>query len=187
MSADTLKRLFVDELRDVYDAEYRIRKAMPNMIAAARGVDLVGAFEAHLEQSREQVARLEEVFDLFDLSLRRKRCKVIVGLLADSEGLMKADDLHGLRDAALIAAAHKIEHYEIASYGCLRAWAELMGQTRVGDLLQASLEEEGVADFKLSRLERRLDVGALRGEVVGLEAGSTRPGRRVEPDSGRQH
>lgn len=65
MSADTLKRLFVDELRDVYDAEYRIRKAMPNMIAAARGVDLVGAFEAHLEQSREQVARLEEVFDLF--------------------------------------------------------------------------------------------------------------------------
>lgn len=187
MPADTFKNLFIEELRAVYDAEHRIRKAMPRLIAAARGVDLVGAFEAHLEQAAEHVARLEDVFDVFDISPRRKRCKTIVGLLAEGEGLARAHDLHGLRDAALIAAAHKIEHYEIASYGCLRAWAELMGQTRVGELLQATLAEEGMADYKLSRLERRLDVDELRGEFVGVETGSTRPGRRVEPDSGRLH
>ena len=187
MSADTLKDLFIDGLRDAYDAEHRISRAMSKMVAAARGVDLVEALRAHLAQTREHLARLEDVFDVFDLSPRRKQCKAIVGLLAECEGLTKAPGALGLRDVALIAMAHKIEHYEIATYGCLRTWAEWMGQTRVGDLLQATLEEEGVADFKLARLERHLDVDALLGENVGVETDSTRLGRRAEPDSGQLH
>lgn len=164
MSAKTLRDLFIDELKDCYDAEHRITKALPKMIKAASSEDLVAGFEEHLEQTEEHIVRLEKVFKMFNVTPARKTCKAMLGLLAEGEELMEEDGVAGMRDAALIAAAQKVEHYEMATYGCLRTWAQVMGEDKARELLQQTLNEEGETDHTLTELALGLNQEALGGE-----------------------
>jgi ferritin-like metal-binding protein YciE len=148
----TLHDAFVDELRDTYDAERQITKALPKMVKAASSPELRAAFEAHLEETREQIARLEEVFGSLDEKVRGKHCDGVAGIIEEGKSIMEEDFDDTTMDACLIAAAQRVEHYEMAAYGTLVAWARALGYTAAADLLQQTLDEEKVADEKLSSL-----------------------------------
>lgn len=161
MASKTLRDLFISELKDTYDAEHRLIKALPKLIKAASSEELVSAFEAHLEQTEVHIERLDRVFKLFDVTPARKTCKAMLGLLAEGEELMQEHGVEGMRDAALIAAAQKVEHYEMATYGCLRTWAQVMGEKKAQDLLQQTLDEEGATDHGLTAIALTLNAEAL--------------------------
>ncbi len=163
MSAHNLRELFVDQLRDVYDAEQRITKALPKMAKAAQSDQLRMAFENHLRQTEEHVNRLERVLQSISESPKRKTCKAIVGLLEEGEDLLGESE--EVRDAALIAAAQKVEHYEMATYGCLRSWANILGEQEASQLLQTTLDEEGETDHKLTDLAETLNPEAMEGNA----------------------
>ncbi|MBA2301637.1 MAG: ferritin-like domain-containing protein [Acidobacteria bacterium] len=150
--AGTLHDAFVDELRDTYDAEKQILKALPKMRKAATSPELASAFEAHLEETRGQVQRLEEVFAGLDEKVRGKHCEGVAGIIKEGKSVMEEDFDDTTMDACLIASAQRVEHYEMAAYGTLVAWARAMGHTEAADLLQQTLEEEKAADEKLSSL-----------------------------------
>jgi ferritin-like metal-binding protein YciE len=141
-----LKETLLNELADVYDAEKQLLKALPKMAKAASDEDLKDAFESHLEETEEHVQRLEKVFEMFGQSAKGKKCKAMQGLIEEGEELIR--DKQG--DAALICAAQKVEHYEIASYGSLCAWAKAIGEEDAADLLEETLDEEKAADEKLT-------------------------------------
>ena len=161
MSSHNLRELFVEQLRDVYDAEQRITKALPKMAKAAQSDELRTAFENHLRQTEEHVNRLERVMKSLDETPKRKTCKAIVGLLEEGEELL-GENVE-VRDAALIAAAQKVEHYEMATYGCLRSWANLLGENEASQLLQTTLDEEGETDHKLTDIAETLNPEAMDG------------------------
>ena len=150
--AGTLHDAFIDELRDTYDAEKQITKALPKMVKAASSPELRAAFEAHLEETREQVERLEEVFSSLDEKVRGKHCDGMAGIIEEGKSIMEEDFDDSTLDASLIAAAQRVEHYEMAAYGTLVAWARAMGHTEAADLLQQTLDEEKATDEKLSSL-----------------------------------
>ena len=150
--AGTLHDAFIDELRDTYDAEKQITKALPKMVKAASSPELRAAFEAHLEETRGQIARLEEVFGTLDEKVRGKHCDGMAGIIEEGKSVMEEDFDDTTMDACLIAAAQRVEHYEMAAYGTLVAWARAMGHTEAADLLQETLDEEKAADEKLSSL-----------------------------------
>jgi ferritin-like metal-binding protein YciE len=141
-SMKTLENLFLDTLADMYDAEQQIINALPKMAEAARSPELSGALDAHLAETEGHVQILEDVFDCFGKTPRGKKCKAAQGLLEESEKL--TNDFEGSEavDAAIICAAQKLEHYEMATYGCLHTWAELLGNEEAADLLSGILEEE---------------------------------------------
>jgi ferritin-like metal-binding protein YciE len=141
-----LRETFVEELKDIYDAEKQLLKALPKMVKAAEHEELKDAFESHLHETEEHVRRLEQVFKLMDQPAKGKKCKAMQGLVEEGEELIKEDE----GDAALICAAQKVEHYEIASYGSLESWAKLMGEQEAADLLGETLGEEKSADEKLT-------------------------------------
>ncbi len=141
-----LRETFVEELQDLYDAEKQLLKALPKMAKAARHEELRAAFEAHLEETQEHVRRLEKVFKALDEPVKAKKCKAMQGLVEEGDDLIKEKE----GDAALICAAQKAEHYEIASYGSLKAWAKLLGEEAASGLLEETLEEEKAADEKLT-------------------------------------
>jgi ferritin-like metal-binding protein YciE len=141
-----LRETFLDELSDVYDAEKQILKALPKMVKAAEHEELRRAFEEHLEETEEHVNRLEEVFGMFDQKPKTKKCKAMEGIV--KEGEERIQEKEG--DAALICAAQKVEHYEIAAYGSLESWARLMGEDDAADLLEETLEEERDTDERLT-------------------------------------
>jgi len=143
-----LKETFVDELRDLLDAEKQLLKALPKLAKAAENEDLKAAFEQHAEETEGQIERLNEVFEIFEETARGKKCKGMEGLV--EEGAEKIEEEAG--DAALICAAQKAEHYEIATYGSLAAWAKLLGEERAVELLEQNLEEEKATDEKLTEL-----------------------------------
>jgi len=145
-----LHELFLDELADVYNAEQQLTKALPKMAKAAESDELREAIEQHLEETEEHVSRLEQVSKQLGESLKRKTCKAMKGLIEEGEEILKEQKDTAALDAALIAAAQKVEHYEIASYGTLVAWAEQMGHDEAVDLLEETLEEEKSADDKLT-------------------------------------
>lgn len=158
---DTLRDLFLEEVKDIYDAEQRIIKALPKMAQAASSEELVSAFEDHLSETEEHVRRLEEVFEALDESPSKKTCQAMVGLLEEGKEILDDDDLGPeVKDAALIMAAQKVEHYEMATYGCLRTWAELLDEDEAVRLLQTTLDEEGRADKKLTEIARSLNLEA---------------------------
>jgi len=157
MATRTFENLFYDQLKDMYDAEKRITKALPKMVRSAHSEDLSSALQEHLEQTEGQIERLDQIFDQLGQSPGRKTCQAIVGLLAEGESLMEEAGDALLGDAAIIAAAQKVEHYEIASYGTLREWARLLGRDDVAETLQETLDEEGEADKTLSRLAGSLN------------------------------
>ena len=152
MKLDNLRKLFVEELRDLYSAENQLVKALPKMARGASSQELKQALEDHLEQTQGQVERLEEVFEQLDETPRGKTCKAMKGLVEEGSEILEEDGEHSVLDAGIIAAAQKVEHYEIASYGTLRAWAGLLGENEAAELLQETLDEEKETDENLTEL-----------------------------------
>ncbi len=150
----TLKDLFLDELADMYDAEQRIAKALPKLAQAATDPDLRDAFESHLEETEGHITMVKEIFGAFGEEVRAKTCEATVGLLKEADEIAEEFKGSPALNAALISAAQKVEHYEIASYGCLYEWAELLDNTDAADLLEDILEEEKEADEKLTEIAR---------------------------------
>lgn len=152
MAEKTLQDAFIDELRDAYDSEKQILKALPKMVKAANDVKLRAAFAAHLEETKGQVARLEQAFGLLGEKVRGKHCDGMAGILKEGKSVMEEDFDAATMDACLIAAAQRVEHYEIAAYGTMIAWGRILGHKRVVALLEKSLKQESGADKKLSGL-----------------------------------
>lgn len=148
----TLEDAYVDLLKDLYSAEKQITKALPKLAKAAQAADLRRAFEEHLTQTEKQVERIERIFSEMDGSPRGKKCVGMEGLIEEGNELLKEDAEPEVLDAGLIAAAQKVEHYEIASYGTARTWAEHLGYTNAARMLQQTLEEESMANEKLTRI-----------------------------------
>jgi ferritin-like metal-binding protein YciE len=154
MKIKTLKDLFLDELADMYDAEQRIVRALPKLAKAATCSRLKAAFTAHLKETQGQVTRLEKVFRAIGEKAKGKKCEATVGLLKEGDEIAAEFKGSPALNAALIGAAQKVEHYEIASYGCLHEWADMLGHRDAARLLKVSLDEEKGADQKLTDLAR---------------------------------
>jgi len=150
--AGSLHDAFIDELRDTYNAEKQLTKALPKMAKAASNAKLRRAFEDHLEETKGQIARLEKVFESLGEKVRGKHCDGIAGIIEEGKSMMEEDFDEQAMDAVLIAAGQRAEHYEIAAYGTLVAWARVMGHKEAAKLLQQNLDEESAADKKLSGL-----------------------------------
>ncbi|HZV68452.1 MAG TPA: ferritin-like domain-containing protein [Saprospiraceae bacterium] len=152
MHSSQLMKLFEDELKDIYWAEKALTKAIPKMIRNATSADLIRALKNHLTETQKQVTRVEQVFKAVNKTPAAKKCIAMAGLIKEGEEIMKDCEKGPMRDAGIISAAQKVEHYEIASYGTLRQFAETLGMTRAAQLLQATLGEEKAADDKLTEV-----------------------------------
>jgi ferritin-like metal-binding protein YciE len=151
-----LEELLIDELKDLYNAENQIIKALPKMAKAAGSPDLRRAFERHLEETRRQVERLDQIGEQLEVKLTGKKCHGMEGLIEEGKEIMSEGLEENALDAGLIGAAQKVEHYEIAAYGTARAHAELLGYAKVARLLQQTLNEEGATDKKLTQLAENI-------------------------------
>ncbi len=163
----TLKTLFLAELADIYDAEKRIVKALPNMAKAATCKDLKAAFLGHLEETKGHVTKIEAVFACFDLKAKGETCEATVGLLEEGEAIAEEFKDSPAINAALIAAAQKVEHYEMATYGCLHEWAEVLGNKKAAGILKEILKEENKANLALNELAHTKSNAEANGEPVG--------------------
>jgi ferritin-like metal-binding protein YciE len=160
MKLDSLHDLFVEELKDLYNAENQLIKALPKMAKAAASEELRTAFQDHLKETEHQVERLEEIFQQLDASPKGKKCQAMAGLIEEGKEMIDANAQESVKDAALIAAAQRVEHYEIAGYGTVRTYAHLLGLDDAVRLLQETLDEEAAADQKLSELAKNINVEA---------------------------
>jgi ferritin-like metal-binding protein YciE len=161
MMENALKELYIDELRDIYNAENQLTKALPKMAKAATSDDLRAGFEGHLEQTKGHVERLERIFKELGEKPTGKKCKGMEGLVKEGEEMIKEEELEGeALDAGLISAAQRVEHYEIAAYGCVRTYAKLLGQDDAAELLEQTLGEEKETDQKLTMLAENINVEA---------------------------
>lgn len=192
MAAENLQELFVEELKDMYDAEKQLTKALPKMAKATDNPELKAAFEEHLEITRMQVARLEEVFKSLGMAARGKTCEGMKGLIEEGREMMEEIEQGSTLDAALISAAQKVEHYEIASYGTLATFADVLGHEDAKDLLGQTLEEEKEADEKLTGIAGQINPEAENedqeeeeGEGVMVAASSR--GRNSSTSRGRSN
>jgi ferritin-like metal-binding protein YciE len=161
MKLETLHDLYLDELKDLYSAENQLLKALPKMAAAATSPQLAKAFTDHLEETKGQVDRLEQIFQKLEINPKGKNCKAMEGLLEEGKEVLTEDADPTVRDAALIAAAQRVEHYEMAGYGCVRTYSRLLGYEDATRLLQETFNEEVAADKKLTK---------LADSVINLEA-----------------
>lgn len=152
MHLKTLEDLFQDELFDIYDAEQRLTKALPKMADKASNPQLAKGFEDHLEETEGHVRRLEKVFESLGIKPKKEKCEAMTGLIAEAEELIKHTSEGSVRDAAMITAAQKVEHYEIATYGSLIALADALGHAEASAILAETLDEEKSADRKLSEI-----------------------------------
>lgn len=152
MKLKTRQDLYVDQLKDLFNAENQLLKALPKMARAATASQLAKAFTEHLAETKGQIERLETIFTELDISPQGKTCRAMAGLLEEGAEAISEDAEPCVRDAALIAAAQRVEHYEMAGYGCVRTFARLLGHKDAADLLQTTLDEEGSADKKLTKL-----------------------------------
>ncbi len=165
MALDSLHDLYVEELRDLYNAEHQLLKALPKMAKAASHDDLKAAFTEHLEVTRGQIDRLDQIFAKLDEKATGKKCKAMEGLIAEAKELLEEDAEPNVLDAALIASAQRVEHYEMAGYGCVRTFANLLGYEEAAELLQETLDEEGEADKALTELAETI----INVEAVGSD------------------
>ena len=154
MELETLKDLYILELKDLYSAEKQIVKALPKMVKAASNAELKAGFQGHLEETREHVVRLEKVLASHGQTTRGPKCKGMEGVLKEGEEMIEEEADEEVRDAGLIAAAQRVEHYEMAGYGCARTYAEVLGDKEGAKVLQRTLDEEGATDKKLSKLAK---------------------------------
>jgi ferritin-like metal-binding protein YciE len=164
VKANSLHELYLEELKDLYDAENQIIKALPKMIDAASSEELQGALTEHLEVTRGQAKRLEQIFQNMGEKLKAEKCKGMEGLIKEGSDILSEDMDEDVKDAAIISAAQRIEHYEMAGYGTVRTWANLLGETEAEELLQETLDEEKEADEKLNELAEEINVQAESGE-----------------------
>jgi len=163
MRLNSLKDVFLEELKDAYDFEKQIVKALPKMIKKSSSSQLQSAFEEHLEQTKNQVVRLEKIFDSMGQTAKASKCEGLRGIIDEGDDLMGEDAEPTVRDAGIIAAAQKVEHYEIATYGTLATWAQELGMQDAVRLLNETLEEEKTADKKLTEIAKRgINVGAAQ-------------------------
>jgi ferritin-like metal-binding protein YciE len=183
MEHNELKELYIDELRDLYDAENKLVKALPKLAKAASSDQLRSRFEEHLEQTQGHVARLEEIFDALGEKPTGKKCAGMAGLVKEGEEIMDEDFSPEVMDAALISAAQRVEHYEIAAYGCVSSWAQLLGESEANALLEKTLEEEKETDHKLTELSEEINVEAKGSSEEGEEeeeSGEAIPNRKAK-------
>ena len=178
MNATSLRELFIEELKDLYDAENQLIDALPKMAEASTSAELRNAFEEHLEQTRNHATRLEQVFQIAGEKPKKGDCKAMTGLIKEGNQLAKDIDQAEVRDAGLISAAQRVEHYEISGYGTLRTWAGLLGLDNAQELLEETLQEEKEADEKLNEIAEGANVDAGGNEVRGT--GTTRKPRPSE-------
>lgn len=174
MELATLKDLYVHELKDLYSAETQLIKALPKMAKAARNRQLASGFTQHLEQTKTHAKRLEQILKAQGESTRGPKCEGMEGLIAEGDKMAKEDAEDEVRDAGLIAAAQRVEHYEIAGYGCARTYASLLRDTKGTRLLEMTLREEGATDKKLTKLAR--SVINLRAKKVAKKPAKDEPG-----------
>jgi ferritin-like metal-binding protein YciE len=179
MEQNALKELYIDELRDIYDAENQLTKALPKMAKAATSDELRAGFESHLEQTKGHVQRLEEIFTALGEKPTGKKCKGMQGLVAEGKEIMEEDELEGeALDAGLISAAQRVEHYEIAAYGCVRNYANILGEEDAASLLEETLNEEKETDQKLTELAETINVEAAGEGEEEEEGESEQPAKR---------
>ena len=180
MALKSLHDLYVEELRDLYSAENQLLKALPRMAKAASNGQLKAAFTEHLEVTRKQVERLDQIFEELGVKAKGKKCKAMEGLIEEGKEVLAEDGDPAVIDAALIASAQKVEHYEIAGYGCARAFARLLGYADAEALLRQTLDEEGEADKRLTALaETVVNVEAEEAGDEGGEPAAAGGGRRA--------
>jgi ferritin-like metal-binding protein YciE len=164
MNENRLKHLYIEELKDLYSAESQLVKALPKMAKAATSEDLSAGFAEHLNQTKEHVARLEKIFKGLGESPKGKKCKGMQGLIEEGSEMIEEDPEPEELDAGLISAAQRVEHYEIAGYGCVSTYAELLGENDALPLLKQTLEEEKETDEKLTQLARNINIEAAESE-----------------------
>jgi ferritin-like metal-binding protein YciE len=177
-SMESLEDLMQDELKDIYDAEKQLTKALPKLARKASNDQLREALEQHLQETEGHIERLDQVFELLGLPARGKKCEGMKHLIDEGNDMISDADEEGTRDAVMIASAQKVEHYEIASYGTLRTWASLLGKNDVATLLEETLEEEKQADAKLTGIAESF-VNEQAAAEGGEEAARPLPGRRA--------
>jgi ferritin-like metal-binding protein YciE len=175
MKGNTLRDLFIDELHDLYDAENRLVKAIPKMAKASDSDELRSGFEHHLEQTKGHLERLKKILTSLDEKPTAKKCPAMVGIIQEGEELMDEDYEGSVMDAALISAAQRVEHYEIAAYGCVHSWAKELGEEEAAGLLEQTLNEEKETDAKLTELAEQINASANSGteEEEGEEEPAT--------------
>lgn len=156
MSVDTIDDLLVEELQDLYSAETQITKALPKMAKAASSNELRGAFENHLKETEGQIKRLDKVFEILGSNPKGKTCDGMKGVLGEGSEMLQDTAEGEVRDIALISAAQRVEHYEMAAYGTVRTYADRLGQSQISDLLAETLQEEKAADKKLTEISEKL-------------------------------
>jgi len=179
VKANSLRELYVEQLKDLYDAEHQLIKALPKLAEASSSDKLRNAFEEHLDKTKQHAQRIEQIFEGMGQKAKTQKCKGMEGLVKEgSEILKEEDDIDGeVKDAALIAAAQRVEHYEIAGYGTVRTYANLLGENEAANLLQQTLDEEKEADQTLNEIAEQINVEAGHGEVE--EEGAARRTRTV--------
>jgi ferritin-like metal-binding protein YciE len=178
-SLDSLEELLQDEIKDIYDAEKQLTKALPKLAKKATSPDLKSAFEEHLQQTERHIERIEEAFEQLGMPARGKKCEGMQHLIAEGEDMIEETDDSATRDALMIAAAQKVEHYEIAAYGTLRTWANLLGKPEVASLMEETLEEEKETDQNLTNIAESFvnEAAAQRNEGESGEEEEPRAGR----------
>jgi ferritin-like metal-binding protein YciE len=164
MKSNRLKHLYVEELKDLYSAENQLVKAIPKMAKASTSPDLRAGFEEHLVQTREHVARLERIFKALGENPTGKKCKGMEGLIKEGAEMIKEDPAPEELDAGLISAAQRVEHYEMAGYGCVSTYAKILGEEEAESLLRETLEEERATDKKLTQLSDHINIEAADSE-----------------------
>jgi ferritin-like metal-binding protein YciE len=200
-SMDSLADLLQDELKDIYDAEKQLTKALPKLAKKSSNEELREAFESHLDETQTHIERLERVFEELDMPARGKKCEGMQHLIAEGNEMIAECEDDDTRDAVMIAAAQKVEHYEMASYGTIRTWANLLGKQQVAEILEETLQEEKAADQKLTEIaesfvnaaaaqggeeEEEEEARGSRGRRPGSRAATTaRSGRTMAADAGR--
>jgi len=175
-SLESLSDLLHDELKDIYDAEKQLTKALPKLAKKATSEELRQAFEEHLQQTEQHIERLEQAFEQLELPARGKPCEGMKGLIREGQEMIGEAEDDATRDALMIASAQKVEHYEIASYGSARTWANLLGKTEVASLLEETLEEEKETDKRLTSIAE---------SIVNPEAAQGGRGEEEEEETGR--
>lgn len=162
MPVQSLQDLLIDELKDIYSAEKQITRALPKMAKAAKSPELKQAFETHLEETKGQIERLDEIFETLGKKATGKTCHGMQGLVEEGSEMIQELDKGDVRDAALISAAQRVEHYEIAAYGTVREYAKILGQKNMVKLLEEMLEEEKATDEKLNSLSSQINSSAMQ-------------------------
>jgi ferritin-like metal-binding protein YciE len=178
MKTDSLHKLYLEQLRDLYDAEHQLIEALPKMARASVSSELRSAFEDHLEQTKKHARRIEAIFEAMGQKAKGKKCKAMEGLVKEGAEVIKEDMEDGVKDAALIAAAQRVEHYEMAGYGCVRTYASLLGDQEASAILEKTLQEEKEADETLGGIAEQINVAIPQGRTLNAKRAANTPGRR---------